>query len=281
VNRVVSDLNSTTRCETCDAMRANTVDEPERTPAATTPLPEPIPANNTSYPRINSDFELADFGGENVPRDGYKTRFIQKRSTGEKAPGGFSFTQNNQDPYLNVQSPYLNGGPPKRNFEMVSINNAFNETYLYFEEAAGGPDSHNVKSYMFVIPRKTVPSVRTEGNNLILTLPTGETVTMDKNSRAILGGALTEGPIEMSTDRFKRKPPNINYSGSGISIRLDHRFEHPLIGCETATVKQGNRTCTIKRTAILDENGKMKTSSDADLLSVLNRNCTGGGFRLP
>ncbi|MFL5784363.1 MAG: hypothetical protein ACJ76H_07145, partial [Bacteriovoracaceae bacterium] len=195
VNRVVSDLNSTTRCETCDAMRANTVDEPERTPAATTPLPEPIPANNTSYPRINSEFDLADCEGLNGTTNGYFIGYIHKCSNkNDDIPSGWTFYQTDQDQYLNVQSPYPNGAAPTRKLSMVSINNAFNETYLNIEETGGGPDSHDVKSYMFVIPRKTVPSVRTEGNNLILTLPTGETVTMDKNSRAILGGPLTEGP---------------------------------------------------------------------------------------
>jgi hypothetical protein len=149
------------------------------------------------------------------------------------------------------------------------------------EETAGGPDSHNVKSYMFVIPRVTVPSTRVEGNNIITTLATGETVTMDKTSRAILSGALTEGPIDLNTDRFQRKPPNIHYSGTGISIRLNHRYEHPLLSSETAVVKQGSKTCNVPRTAILDSQGKMKTNSDAALLAVINQHCRGGGFRLP
>jgi hypothetical protein len=182
---------------------------------------------------------------------------------------------------MNVQTRYPGGSAPGRFFDILSRNEAFNETYLVMEEYGGGPDSHNVKSYMFVIPRVTVPSVRVEGNNIIATLPTGETVTMDKNTRAITGGALTEGPIDLNTDRFQRRPPNIHYSGSGISIRLDHRFEHPLTSSATATVKQGSRTCNVPRASILDDNGKLKTSSDQDLLRVLNQNCRGGGFALP
>lgn len=172
-----------------------------------------------------------------------------------------------------LQSPYPDGGPVNRMFEMISVNNAFNETYMILEESAGGPDSHNVKSYMFMIPRVTVPSMAVFGDNLIMTLPTGETVTIDKSTGAIRGGALTEGPIDMSTDRFQRKPPNINYSGTGISIRLNHRYEHPLTSSASATVKQGNRSCEVPRTALFDAEGVMKSQSDAELVSVLNRSC--------
>jgi hypothetical protein len=170
-----------------------------------------------------------------------------------------------------------------RFWELASINNAFNETYLVMEEATGGPDSHNVKSYMFILPRKTVPSVRVEGESIITTLPTGETVTMNKRSRAIVSGALTEGPIDMGTDRFTKRPPNIHYSGSGISIRLNHRFEHPLTSSETATVKQGSRSCNVPRAALFDAEGNLKTTTDASLVTVLNQSCRtpGAPFKIP
>lgn len=195
--------------------------------------------------------------------------------------GSAAICSGNGHSHTNVQTRYPGGSNPGRFWELVSRNSAFNETYLMMEEYGGGPDSHNVKSFMFVIPRVTVPSVRVEGNNLIATLATGETVTMDKNTREIRSGALSEGPIDLNTDRFQRRPPNIHYSGTGISIRLDHRFEHPLTSSQTATVKQGNKTCTIPRASLFNSEGKLLTTSDAALLAVLNQGCRGGGFTLP
>lgn len=266
----VTALNTTARCETCEAMRAQTTDEapPIRRSVADS-------SELTPYPRITSGYNLASCGSGQGTNDGYNIRSVFDCQNGSaRVPSGFMISQSPDHPLLRgLQTPYPGGGRVSRMFEMMSVNNAFNETYMILEESAGGPDSHNVKSYMFIIPRVTVPSIERSGENLIMTLPTGETVTVDKNTGAITGGALTEGPIDMNTDRFQRKPPNINYSGTGISIRLNHRFEHPLTSAESATVKQGNRSCNVPRTALFDSEGVMKSQSDAELVAVLNRSC--------
>ncbi len=283
VTSTVKNLNTETRCESCDAQRAQTVDEPDRTPVRVTSA-EPEPT--TAFPRIESGFTLASCGGRGAAPDGYSTRNVMHCTPGneDRVFAGYSFQQDSRThPMIrDLQNPYPGStGRPSRFWDSISVNSAFNETYLIMEETVGGPDSHNVKSYMFIIPRVTVPSVRVEGNNIISTLTTGETVTMDKTSKAILSGALTEGPLDMNMDRFQRKPPNIHYNGAGISIRLNHRYEHPLTSSETAVVKQGTKTCNVPRTALFDAEGKMKTTSDAALLAVLNQSCRGGGFRLP
>ncbi len=284
VNETVQGLNSRVRCESCETQRAQTVDEPERRRVIG---PMPVESEpTTGFPRVVSGYHLASCGGQNGYTDGFGTlRVFDCHNRDDQGVfSGFSFRQDPQTHPLirGLRTPYPDSrGTPSRFWNSVSVNSSFNETYLIIEESAGGPDSHNVKSYMFVIPRVTVPSTRIEGNNIVTTLATGETVTMDKSSRAITGGALTEGPLDMNTNRHARKPPNIHYSGSGISIRLNHRYEHPLTSSETAEVKQGSRTCNLPRTAILDAEGKMKQTSDADLLAVINRTCRGGGFTLP
>jgi hypothetical protein len=268
VNDVVESLNAKTSCESCDAQRAQTVDEPERAPLS-------------PFPRIESGYDYGACGTQ-VSKGPFSEKFISDCKLGsEKVPAGFVFRNGPGNPYTSVASPYPDGGPVSRTIEVSSRNNAFNETMLYLEDLAGGPDSHDVKSYMLIIPRKTVPSVRVEGESIITTLPTGETFTMNKDTRAITGGALSEGPMSLTTDRFARKPPNVNYVGAGISIRLDHRYEHPLTSSPTATIKQGSKSCTIQRTALFNNDGKLMTTTDASLLAVLNQNCRGGGFTLP
>jgi hypothetical protein len=283
ITSTVQELNTTTRCESCEAQRVATVDEPERRQERVEPQAAD-PGPTTAFPRIESGYTLSSCGSNRGTNDGYGIKFVKNcQGNDPGVQAGYNFTSHAlTHPHLaGIQSPYPGNGKPARFWDSISRNSALNETYLVMEETAGGPDSHNVKSYMFIIPRVTVPSVRVEGDNIITTLATGETVTMNKNSRAIISGALTEGPIDLNTDRFRRRPPNIHYSGTGISIRLDHRFEHPLVGSQTATVKQGSRTCTIPRASLFNADGKLMTTSDAALLAVLNQGCRGGGFRLP
>lgn len=275
VDSTVRSLNSETTCVSCEAQRAQTADEVQ-----------PASGPQSGYPRITSGYTLESCGGGRGTNDGYSVSYVNNCQDGDSgASAGWNFNQDPTHPMLlGVRTPYPNStGLVTRFWELVSRNQAFNETYLVMEESAGGPDSHNVKSYMFIIPRTTVPSVRTEGENIIATLPTGETVTMNKRTRAILGGALTEGAPDLGMDRFTRRPPNIHYSGTGISIRLNHRFEHPLTSSETATVKQGNRSCNVPRTALFDAQGQLKTTTDASLVAVLNQSCRSPGapFSIP
>lgn len=279
IEKSVQDLNSKTHCESCEAQKLATVDEPKISKPEKNHHAGPV--THTAFPRLNSGYDLAACSSTRGTNDGYEVKSIGDCNSKEKVSAGYVFRPGTGHPHTNVQSPYPGGGKPARLWEMASRNEAFNESYLVMEELAGGPDSHDVKSYMFVIPRVTVPSVKVEGSNIIATLATGETVTMDKATRAITSGALTEGPLDLTTDRFKRRPPNIHYSGKGISIRLDHRYEHPLTSSQTATVKQGNKKCTIPRASLFDSEGKLLTSSDSALLAVLNKGCSGGGFVLP
>ncbi len=290
VDSAVTAVNRDTTCLTCAAQREQTVDEPNRGPgrgAQPESVVESEPGPAGAYPRITSGFTLASCGGMEGETNGYAIRNVfDCYNSANRSFSGWNFAQNSEThPMLaGLTTPYPNStGKVTRFWELVSRNHAFNETYMVMEEATGGPDSHNVKSYMFVIPRTTVPSVRVEGENIITTLQTGETVTMNKNTRAIIGGAMTEGPVDMGTDRFTRRPPNIHYSGTGISIRLNHRFEHPLTSSETATVKQGNRSCNVPRAALFDAEGKLKTTTDASLVAALNQNCRtpGAPFRIP
>ena len=113
-----------------------------------------------------------------------------------------------------------------------------------------------------------------------ITLTTGEKVIVDKTDSQIKSGALTEGEHDLSMDRYKRKAANINYTGSGISIRVDHRFEYPTQGALTAEVKQGGRMCKIPKVKIWNAEGKLLSRSDAELLSVLKLACPKEGFKL-
>lgn len=208
------------------------------------------------------------------PRDGYdEVSIIDCTRDGKTYPGGFRFRSQNGHPLIPGRSPYSDGGPPGRLIELLSRDHALNETYLYLSDTAGGPDSHDVKSAMFILPRRVIPSVKVVGNDVEVTMTTGEKVVFDKRTNAIKSGALREGQLDTTTDRFRRQPPNVHYNGTGISVRLNHRFEDPLQSSETAEIKQGGRTCSVPRSTLFDDRGKLKTTSDTQLVRVLNHNC--------
>jgi hypothetical protein len=233
------------------------------------------------FPRVHSDIPISCGSQRTIDEITHMLIFDCKNGKDELYPSGFRFGDGPGHPlFRNIRSPYSDGDTPRREIQIVSRNHALNETYLYLADLAGGPDSHDVKSVMFLLPRKSVPQARKVGNEVHVTLPTGEEVVFDKTSNAIIRGALNEGPMHLTTDRFARRPPNVNYQGSGISIRLNHRYEEPTMSSTTAEIKQGNQTCTVQRTHLFTDQGKLRTENDEDFVKVLNQRCPGKNFKI-
>ena len=213
-------------------------------------------------------------GGAKTTLDNYDIIDISDCSTNEHFSGGYRLSDRPGHPFLgNAKSNYPDGSKPVRNIEFISRDHAFNETHLYLEDLAGGPDSHDVKSVVLLLPRIGVPVVEVSGEDVIVILTTGEKVIFDKDTHGIKSGALKEGPIDLTTDRFKRQPPNVNYTGTGISIRVNHRYEYPTQGATTAEVRQGTRICQIPKLLIWNAEGILTTQDDKSLLDILNKKC--------
>lgn len=224
------------------------------------------------FERITARIPVA-CGGARTTLDDYDVLDISDCNN-ERLPGGFRFSDRAGHPYLeNAKSNYPDGSKPVRNIEFISRDHAFNETHLYLEDLAGGPDSHDVKSVMLLLPRTGAPVVEVNGEDVIVTIPTGEKVVFDKKTHGIKSGALKEGPIDLTTDRFKRQPPNVTYTGTGISIRVNHRYEYPTQGATTAEVRQGARVCQIPKLLIWNADGALTTQDDKSLLDILNKKC--------
>lgn len=234
--------------------------------------------DNKGFTRVHSGLVVACASYGTV--DGIDTvSILDCTGDGKSYPGGHRFLSGEGHPHVGAASPY-GSTSPQRSITFWSRNGALNETFLYLNDMAGGPDSHDVKSAVFLLPRSVVPSAKVVGDNIEMTMTTGEKVLFDRRTNAIKGGALREGPIDLTTDRFRRQPPNVHYQGTGISIRMNHRFEDPLQSAESAEVKQGNRTCRVPRATLFDGTGKLRTSSDAELVQVLNASCPQGQFRI-
>ncbi len=227
------------------------------------------------YPRLETGIKRVC--GVSQEQDGYEDRYIfdckEDYSKDSRIFAGYGFRSKPGHPYTSgVRSPY-GRGKPARSIDMISRNHSLNETYLYIIDFAGGPDSHDLKSVIFLLPRVELPQVNVAGNEVELTLPTGEKVNFDEESGAIKGGVLKEGPLDLRSDRMKRAEPNVHYAGEFISIRLNHRYEEPTIASDFAEIRQKENRCQVSRGKLFNKDGKLLSKSDDELLEVLNREC--------
>ncbi len=235
------------------------------------------PANLPSFERLVARIPMV-CGGARTNNDGIDVTYDLDCTTNAQYPSGYAIGNNPGHPYLDgAKSLYPDGGPPTRRIEFVSRDHASKETYLYLTDIAGGEDSHDVKSVMVLLPRLGVPTTEVVGNDVVVTMTTGEKVVFDKNTHGIKSGALKEGPIDLTTDRFKRQPPNVQYTGAGISIRVNHRYEYPTMGADMAEIRQNGRVCKIARGKIWNKDGKLLTDEDVSLVDVVNKNCPAKG----
>ena len=117
--------------------------------------------------------------------------------------------------------------------------------------------SHHMNSYFYFFPRRVLPAIQWphDGSTTFkVVLPTTETVEFSTLSGQITGGVLKEtAPIDLGPDRFKRKFAGIQYTGTGVYIRVDKRGADPRLGT-TATVYQGSKTCKVASAKLFDQN---------------------------
>ncbi len=228
------------------------------------------------YPRIETGIKRVCSVSQE--QDGYEERYIfnckEDYSPDSRIFAGFGFRSKPAHPYTSgIKSPYPRG-KVARSIDMISRHHALNETYLYVIDFAGGPDSHDKKSVIYLFPRIEIPKVSTVGNEIELLLPTGEKAFFDAESGAINGGALKEGPIDLNSQYRKRAQPNVEYTGEYISVRLNHAFEEPTIGAEKAVIQQKDNICILMRNRLFGRDGKLLTKSDDEFLEAINRECT-------
>nr|BFD60020.1 hypothetical protein CKG001_21270 [Bdellovibrio sp. CKG001] len=153
---------------------------------------------------------------------------------------------------------------------------------FYISDSPNSTLSHIQETYMMVFPRKTLPHIRVEGNRQIVTLPTGETVTFNAQTREVIGGVMSEdGPI--TKGGTKLDPPKVTYRGSGVVVRVDARGDEPRLQKNgTATISKQGRTCKVPTKDLWPDQRQssaahFKYFSDSDFDTYLKSKC---GFGL-
>ena len=197
--------------------------------------------------------------------------FIADKTDGLR-PTGFEFR--NIGPNDVAGDPIDPAQKTERQWRFVSEDNSKRETYLWVTDDAGsGYLSQLMESVILIVPRKMKPKVESIGDELHVTLTTGEKVIYDKKTRLVKGGVLREGKVDLNPDRFKRKFAPISYSGTGISIRADKRGEDPRLISGNATVTQNGKSCQVPAKELWTSDANFKYSDDRGLVDYLNRKC--------
>lgn len=118
----------------------------------------------------------------------------------------------------------------QRVFNFDYLEQARQNIALQVDDSPNSTVSHTMHSIFMFFPRKNLPLVRQDESQIHVTLPTGEQVIFDKDSKEILSGVLSEGPIDVSPDRFKRHYADMKYSGRGVVLRVNARGQSPQLG---------------------------------------------------
>ncbi|MNJ94649.1 hypothetical protein D3C87_123510 [compost metagenome] len=189
---------------------------------------------------------------------------------GESLPGSFKFS--NYGPNNIVQST---GAGKSRDWEFNFQGNARQDIYFSITDSVSGTVSQLQESYFMVFPRTTVPTIRVEGGRQIVTLPNGETVTYDANTKAVIGGVLSE------SSAVGARPAQVKYHGNGVMLRVDARGKDPRVG-GTATITKQGKSCSVPTKQLWpnqSSEGAMhfKYFSDSDFNDFLKTKC---GFGL-
>jgi hypothetical protein len=139
---------------------------------------------------------------------------------------GFFFKNTGNNRVVNSQqSPHA-----ARSFSFEYPEQARQNLALQVDDAPNGLVSHTMHSIFMIFPRKYLPTIEQHKNQLEVKLPTGEKMLFHKDSKEIMGGVFSEGPVDVSQDRFRRHYPHLIYKGRGVILRVNARGQSPKLG---------------------------------------------------
>lgn len=214
-------------------------------------------ATRTGLPYdVRAEGEQGKYGDvTNSPIHGFQ---FSNESDGKKRDWEFNFeNKTRQDLYMRIQDD------PKRNVSDIR------DTMIY------------------VFPRKQLPQIQVFGKFMNVTLPNGEIVQYDKNTKKIIGGVFSEKPVPEAASMGAVKGSQVTYKGSGVIMRLDGPFTKDLRDKTHArstgpVVMKGNQTCKLKTEDVFPDqsdssNFSFKYKDDASFDAFLKNKC---GFGL-
>lgn len=150
---------------------------------------------------------------------------------------------------------------------------------LFISDSPNGSNSQSQESFLMFFPRKTLPTSKRVGANVVMTLANGETVTFDSNNKVVNGVLAEQGPVGRGGQSLQPAP--IAYRGEGVVVRTDSVGTDSRLG-STAVIQKGSQKCVVSKKELWPDQSDssalhFKYASDADFENFLRQRC-GFGF---
>jgi hypothetical protein len=156
-------------------------------------------------------------------------RYFFYEPDGREAVVGFAL-QNTGSPTINPKGLRKTG--PRREFAFLFADRARENIHLEINDDVklSGRFSHDnmFREWLF-FPRTVLPRLQVDQATGVIevTLPTGEAVRFDLASKEIVGGVLSESPVDFNRSRHQRNNPRVRYQGDYLAITVAQRGEAP------------------------------------------------------
>jgi hypothetical protein len=147
-------------------------------------------------------------------------------ATPENKTDGFSF-ENLGDNRIVDHRRYPNS---KRDFSFEYLEQARQNLAMEVNDAPNEIVSQGMHSIFMFFPRKNMFLVEQLTGTIDVTLPNGEKIIFQKDSKEVVNGVFKEGPVDVSADRFGRQYPDLKYQGKGVVLRVNARGQSPQLG---------------------------------------------------
>jgi len=186
-------------------------------------------------------------------------------------------------------------GGASRTFDFLFADRAREDIHLLVSDDVNlsGRYSHdNMFRELHFFPRNQLPSIAKskDGKRLKVVLPTGEDVFFNAWNKEIVGGVLSEKPIDFNRDRYKRHNPKIQYHGKNLVITVAQRGEAPRRATVWGQTKYAEvyypakypRACRLSPALLWDQRPKpgdndprltMRYATDAALFNTIEQHC--------
>jgi len=167
-----------------------------------------------------------------------------------------SFKFSNYGPNSIVKNPVAGQSYVSRSFEFEFEDQSRAGIQIFVIDSTNGFTSTTTYNQYLFFPRKYLPAIQRVNDELHVTLPTGEKVIYDAETKQIKSGVLSENVLEELPARAgcdvrnkpcgrAAKPDPLTYSGEGVVMKLSASGNLPSGTKGMATLKKGDKTCRL------------------------------------
>lgn len=119
----------------------------------------------------------------------------------------------------------------QREFAFLYPEQARQNLSMWFRDYVSDRDSESLHSIFMMFPRKQLFLVEELSGTIDVTLPTGEKMIFNKETKEIVDGVFVEGPMaSIKVDKRKRHYIDLKYQGKGVVLRANARGQMPQLG---------------------------------------------------